>query len=817
MRDKILSSIPDKLPLLLSKNDVLLPTASMRIPVNSSQNINMVKSRLLGRNALSNAVIGVISRKDNMDFQAADEGSVIGTAALVVHVAATNWPQHQFTVVVSGLCRFKLEKIIMDDPYPVGIVRILEPESDEEIHVDSELTVLIEEFRSSVARLLDILDSSMPTVARVKKWINSVPISSLCDLCVNAVSTSFSEKLDILNALDIKKRFQLTLPLIERQLERIEMMENLKKDPNTCSTIKINYIPNVISLNKIKNERNGALDDITELQEKVEKAKLPAYAHDVVIKDMERLKKMGPFSPEYSVIRSYIELVVELPWSVSSSETIDVKKARKDLDEDHYAMIKVKERVLGYLAVRQLKNNLRGPILCFVGPPGVGKTSIGRSIARTLGREFHRICLGGVHNQAEIRGHRRTYIGAMPGRIIQALKTVGTNNPVILLDEIDKVSSFSVHGDPAAALLEVLDPEQNSNFVDHYVNLPFDLSKVMFIATANDTKTIPAPLLDRMEVIRVSGYTQDEKQYIAERHLLPKQLKEHGLDNGHMKVPMNTLRKMINLYTQEAGVRTLERKIGALCRAVAVKIAEHHSSEQQVLDGHLLTLPIEVDEQMLEDILGPPVYDETAISSRIGTPGVAVGLAWTPHGGSIMVVEASKITGGTGKLVLTGHLGKVMKESAQLALNWVRTAAYQYNLIDEGEDLLNEVDIHIHFPEGAVGKEGPSAGVTTATALLSLFAGIPVARDVALTGEITLLGVVLPVGGVKEKVLAAYQAGLMRVILPKRSRKDLVNVPDTIKNEMTFVFVSHMDEVINAAFDGALATSTAQSPLQSKL
>ncbi|KAM6973466.1 lon protease homolog 2, peroxisomal [Aplochiton taeniatus] len=476
-------------------------------------------------------------------------------------------------------------------------------------------------------------------------------------------------------------------------------------------------------------------------------------------------------------------------------------------------MDKLKRRVMEYLAVRQLKSTLKGPILCFVGPPGVGKTSVGRSIARTLGREFHRIALGGVCDQSDIRGHRRTYVGSMPGRIINGLKTLGVNNPVFLLDEVDKLGK-SLQGDPAAALLEVLDPEQNHSFTDHYLNVAFDLSQVLFIATANSTATIPPALLDRMEVIQVPGYTQEEKMEIAHRHLIPHQLEQHGLTPQQLQIPQDSTKEMISRYTREAGVRSLERQIGAVCRAVAVKVAEGQKlpkpeesdgSTQGTEQGDMAVppkMPIVIDDIALKDILGPTLY-EMEVFERLTLPGVALGLAWTPLGGEIMFVEASRMEG-EGQLTLTGQLGDVMKESAQLAISWLRSNAKTYNLTNlvGGPNPLERTDIHLHFPAGAVTKDGPSAGVTMVTCLASLFSGRLVRSDVAMTGEITLRGLVLPVGGIKDKVLAAHRAGVKCVIIPKRNEKDLEDIPANVCAELDFLTASNLEEVLNAAFDG---------------
>ena len=534
--------------------------------------------------------------------------------------------------------------------------------------------------------------------------------------------------------------------------------------------------------------------------------------------------------PEYPMLRHYLELIAELPWSTSSQDHIEIAKARADLDSDHHALSTVKRRILEYLAVRKLNPGLRGPILCFVGPPGVGKTSIGKSIAKTLGREFQRISLGGVSDQSDIRGHRRTYIGSMPGRIIQGLKAAGTNNPVFLLDEIDKMT-VGIHGDPAAALLEVLDPEQNANFVDHYLNVPFDLSQVLFIATANSLATLSRPLLDRMEIISLAGYSQEDKLPIASSHLLPRQMAEHGIPVARLHVPDTSLKFIISRYTREAGVRSLERQLATLCRAVAVKLADEgtedgdrgnkvpltnmNMDEEQTEDARALAekqseLPLVITEEFIQTVLGEPRYDEE-LSGRLGVSGVALGLAWTAVGGETMVVEASRMPtsrrsdngcegGSGGQLRLTGQLGGVMQESAALALSWIRCNAAKLGL--DGAELLAQQEIHLHFPAGAVSKDGPSAGVTIVTALVSLLTERPIRQDLAMTGEITLRGLVLPVGGVRDKVLAAHRVGLTTVILPRKNLKDLKEVPLSVVGAMSVVGVDTLEEVLQAAFPG---------------
>jgi ATP-dependent Lon protease len=492
---------------------------------------------------------------------------------------------------------------------------------------------------------------------------------------------------------------------------------------------------------------------------------------------------MQPSSAEYTVTRTYLEWLVELPWSISTDDHIELGEVRKCLDEDHYDLDKVKKRIVEYMAVRKLKNDKKGPILCLAGPPGVGKTSLGRSVARAIGRKFGRISLGGVRDEAEIRGHRRTYVGSLPGRIIQGIKKAGTNNPVFVLDEIDKLG-HDFRGDPASALLEVLDPEQNNTFSDHYLEVTFDLSKVLFIATANQLDPIPWALRDRLEIIELPGYTRQEKKMIARKFLVPKQLDDHGLTNDRCEITDDAIFEVVDSYTREAGVRNLEREIGSVCRAVAVKVAEGQAKDHEVISA-----------AVVEEVLGPKRF-VSEVAERVGEPGVATGLAWTAVGGDILFIEATKMPG-KGKLTLTGQLGDVMKESVTAALSFVRGRAAALGL-DPG-NFLENVDLHVHVPAGAVPKDGPSAGVTMYTALVSLLTGVPVRPDVAMTGEITLRGNVLQIGGLKEKLLAAHRAGIKRVIIPDRNTKDLVDVPDEVKSEMEIISVKRMDEVLGLA------------------
>jgi ATP-dependent Lon protease len=598
------------------------------------------------------------------------------------------------------------------------------------------------------------------------------------------VDLSAEERASLLVEVDVAERLRRLLVLLQRKVELIKVKQKI--DTQVREEFSKHQREAVLrqKLKAIQDEL-GEGDDGTDLDSFEEKIKASGMAEDtakVARKQLERLRQMAPSSAEYTVQRTYLEWLVELPWSKATTDTLDLDQARKVLDADHYDLQKVKKRVLEYLAVRKLAPAKKGPILCLVGPPGVGKTSLGKSVARSLSREFIRASLGGVRDEAEIRGHRRTYIGALPGRIIQSMRRVGTRNPVFMLDEIDKLGA-DFRGDPAAALLEVLDPEQNNAFSDHYLEVNFDLSGVIFIATANTLETIPAALLDRMEVLEIPGYTREEKLEIAKRHLVPKQITEHGLDERQISFDEESLTTIIEQYTREAGVRNLEREVANVIRGVAVKVAEN------------LPYQPKLDPAQIADFLGPQKYF-SEVAERTEVPGVATGLAWMPTGGDILFIEASQMPG-KGNLILTGHLGDVMKESARAALSWVRTHVEEFNLNPDFEKL----DVHLHVPAGAVSKDGPSAGVAMIVALVSLFTGRRVRGDVAMTGEITLRGSVLAVGGIKEKVLAAHRAGIKRVVLPDRNRKDMVDIPESVRKDMELVFVKRIQEALELTLE----------------
>ncbi|XP_071973262.1 lon protease homolog 2, peroxisomal [Engystomops pustulosus] len=848
--------IPRRLPLLLTQDGVLLPGSSMRCSVDTPGNMELVRSRLLRGTSLKSTIIGVIpnTRDPATDNEELPAMHRIGTAALVVQVVGSNWPKPHYTLLVTGLCRFQILEVLKERPYPIAVVEQLDrlEELSDKTEFKEALGELTEQFYKYAVQLVDMLDNSVPAVAKLKKLLNNLPKELLPDVLTSIIRTTNEEKLQILDAVGLEERYKVTIPLLLRQIEGLKLLHKTRNP-------KIDDEKRIVAIRPLRKLGGGSgkpfslesaedddedSDDIISLEKKIKSCSMPEPAMKVCVKELKRLKKMPQSMPEYALTRNYLELMSELPWNKSTTDRLDIRAARILLDNDHYAMAKLKKRVLEYLAVRQLKNNLKGPILCFVGPPGVGKTSVGRSIAKTLGREFHRIALGGVCDQSDIRGHRRTYVGSMPGRIINGLKIVGANNPVFLLDEVDKLGK-SLQGDPAAALLEVLDPEQNHSFTDHYLNVAFDLSQVLFIATANTTATIPAALLDRMEVLEVPGYSQEEKLEIAHRHLIAKQLAQHGLTPEQIQIPPETTLEIITRYTREAGVRSLDRRLGAVCRAVAVKVAEgqnrHGKSEtpdvtsaeerkahptedsraQDVSGPADLSLPPEmpilIDHLALKDILGAHMY-EIEVFERLNQPGVAIGLAWTPLGGEIMFVEASRMDG-EGQLTLTGQLGDVMKESAHLAISWLRSNAKKYNLTNAlgSFDLLDSTDIHLHFPAGAVTKDGPSAGVAIVTCLASLFSGRLVCSDVAMTGEITLRGLVLPVGGIKDKVLAAHRAKLKRVIIPLRNKKDLEEIPLHVRRDLTFIFAESLEDVLNAAFNGGFLQKRGQEIINSKL
>ena len=687
-------------------------------------------------------------------------------------------PNGTIRVLVEGIVRAKIIDFVDNPHFYEVIVRELPETYPQEPEIDALMRSVLKQFESYISLSKKITPETLAAVSDIEEP------GRLADVICSHLPLKLKDKQEILEIVDVRQRLEHLLKLLNNEQEVLELErkigQRVKKQME--KTQKEYYLREQMkAIQKELGEKEGRGLEIEELRSQLKEAQLPEKVHEKVEKEIDRLERTPAASAESSVIRNYIDWLFGLPWNHATEDDLDLKKAEAVLNEDHYGLDKPKERVLEYLAVQQLVKKLKGPILCFVGPPGVGKTSIARSIARSLGRNFVRISLGGVRDEAEIRGHRRTYVGAMPGRIIQGIKNAGSNNPVMLLDEIDKMAA-DFRGDPAAALLEVLDPEQNNAFSDHYIEVPFDLSKVMFITTANAVHNIPRPLLDRMEVLYIPGYTELEKLQIAKRYLLPKQMKEHGLDAEMLSVDEEALMKVIREYTREAGVRNLEQQIAAICRKTAKRIVAKETES------------IEVTADKLADYLGPVKF-RYGLAEEEDQIGAATGLAWTEVGGDTLVIEVS-IVPGKGKLTLTGKLGDVMKESAQAAFSYTRSRAHELRI---DADFHEKNDIHIHIPEGAIPKDGPSAGITIATALISALTNIPVRRDVAMTGEITLRGRVLPIGGLKEKSLAAHRAGVKTVILPKENEKDLEEIPESVRDDMEFITVSHMDEVLDHA------------------
>ena len=759
----------EELPILPIKGTVLFPETIIPILVGKEGSLELVKEAYSG-----DGIIGICALK----HQDADPITVpdiynFGTRAKIVKTV--NLPDGNMNVILRGLNRIQVLEFVTNTPYFKA--RIID--TSETDLKDAEIHAMEENLKNQAIRAIKLI----PTIPdEISVMISSIDRPGyLADLIASNLNVSVAEKQEILEALSIKDRLQKVTVLVNQKIEILELGNKIQSQVKgeIDKTQREYYLRE--QLKAIQREL-GDKDDKTaeseELKERLEKKPLPDEVRKVAEKELDRLSKIPPQAAEYIVSRTYVDWILELPWMEGTDDNLDISEASEVLEQDHYDLEKVKKRILEYLAVRKLKEDMKGPILCFVGPPGVGKTSLGRSIARAMGRKFVRMSLGGIRDEAEIRGHRRTYVGALPGRILQGIKKAQSNNPIFMLDEIDKLG-MDFRGDPSSALLEVLDPEQNFSFSDHYLEVPFDLSKVMFIATANILEPIPPALKDRMEVLELPGYTEEEKIHISNKFLIPKQIEEHGLKNTQIKIKKEALQEIITSYTREAGVRNVEREIATICRGVA----------KEVVEGR--TEPAVIAKKEISQYLGPIKFF-SEIAERTTEPGVAVGLAWTPVGGDIIFVEAAKMKG-KNTLTLTGKLGEVMKESAQAALGFVRSNSAELGI---DEDIFEKLDIHIHVPAGAIPKDGPSAGVTILTALTSLLTGVTVNPRIAMTGEITLRGTVMPVGGIKEKVLAALRAGIKETILPEKNKKDLEDIPDHVKEQMTFHFVSSMAEVL---------------------
>ncbi|KAL8112593.1 lon protease homolog 2, peroxisomal-like isoform X2 [Apium graveolens] len=865
--------LPGRLGILPFRNKVLLPGAIIRIRCTSPTSVKLVEQELWQKE--DKGLIGILPVRDAADAMsvgsgldlgdrnsktqvgASDSHKIVGksqqeviqwhtrgVAARALHLSrGVEKPSGRVTyvVVLEGLCRFSVQEISTRGTYYTARVSPLDmtrPEM-ELVEQDPDFTALSLQFKATAMELISVLEQKQKTGGRTKVLLETVPVHKLADIFVASFEISFEEQLSMLDSVDVKVRLSKATELVNRHLQSIRVAEKItQKVEGQLSKSQKEYLlrQQMRAIKEELGDNDDDEDDVSALERKMQSAGMPANIWKHAQRELRRLKKMQPQQPGYNNSRVYLELLADLPWQTASEEhELDLKAAKERLDSDHYGLVKVKQRIIEYLAVRKLKPDARGAVLCFVGPPGVGKTSLASSIAAALGRKFVRISLGGVKDEADIRGHRRTYVGSMPGRLIDGLKKVAVCNPVMLLDEIDKTGS-DVRGDPASALLEVLDPEQNKTFNDHYLNVPYDLSKVIFVATANKAQPIPPPLLDRMEVIELPGYTPEEKLRIAKRHLIPRVLDQHGLSSDFLQIPEVMVKLIIERYTREAGVRNLERNLASLARAAAVRVAdqEHllplskdvHQLSSPLLESRLgdsaevemevipmgdnhemssdfrVNSPLIVDESMLEKVLGPPRFDDKETGERVAAPGISVGLVWTAFGGEVQFVEATSMAG-KGDLHLTGQLGDVIKESAQIALTWVRSRATELKFAAAKEtNLLEGRDVHIHFPAGAIPKDGPSAGVTLVTALVSLFSQTKVRSDTAMTGEMTLRGLVLPVGGVKDKVLAAHRYGIKRVLLPERNLKDLVDVPSAVLASMEILPAKRMEDVLEHAFEG---------------
>ncbi|MEW6750085.1 MAG: endopeptidase La [Candidatus Latescibacterota bacterium] len=768
------------------RSSVVYPYMPQQLTASRQTSIRATETAMEGDH-----LIGVFAQTDPEADEPGEDGlHPLGSVARIHRL--WRMPDGSVRLIVQGLARLRLLRLVQTEPYLRATVERLEEHFDpQSMALQAMVRTVQHQFQSIVKLVPNLTDELQVVVANIDHP------GRLSDFVASNLDLQLAEHQKLLAELDVERRLAYLTELLARELEilevgnriQVQVQEKLGKSQREY------YLRE--QLRQIQKELSGAdpqAAEVEDLRRRLQQAQLPEEARQEAERELGRLEQIPTASPEHSVVRTYLDWMLALPWSVSTEDHLDVGEAARILDEDHYGLDKVKERILEYLAVRALRRKLRGPIVCFVGPPGVGKTSLGRSIARALGRRFVRISLGGVHDEAEIRGHRRTYVGALPGRILQGLRKAGTNNPVFMLDEIDKVGA-DFRGDPAAALLEVLDPEQNFSFSDHYLDVAFDLSRVMFITTANLTAPIPGPLRDRMEEITLSGYTPAEKMQIARRHLLPRQLAEHGLSASHLQLTDEALKRLIGEYTHEAGLRNLERELGAISRKAARRFVEGRRRRLRVCG------------KQVEELLGPPPYFQE-VAERRGEVGVATGLAATAVGGEILFVEAARMPGKK-QLLLTGQLGEVMKESAQASLSYLRARAEALGIDPE---VLDKSDIHLHVPAGATPKEGPSAGIALTTALASLLTGRPVRAGLAMTGEITLRGRVLPVGGIRDKVMAAQRAGVQTVILPRRNQRDLEEVPPAIRQELRFELVDEVDRVLELALEPPPAPEPSPAP-----
>ena len=759
------TTLPSELPVVPLRETVVLPMTVAPLGVGRALSIEAINRALAG-----DRMVLLLLQRGEADEPSADDLHRVGTVAIIRQMAKAPTGMR---VLVEGIVRARAEFLQNDRGFLRALLKPLPESAQHSIDIDAR-----------VRRLQELVDKALSLATGLSPDIKTLVMSiddplRIVYLLASLLDMKAEDKQRLLEENDVAVKLDAVSMVLSREIEVLELKGKIESTAEKeMSDAQRQYVLRQ-QLKAIQTELGEGEGESAELRKRIAEAALPDPVAAIANREVDRLERMTPASPEYQMIRTYLEWILDVPWDKPTEDRLDPIEARKVLDEDHYDLDKVKERIVEYLAVRKLKGDLKGPILCFVGPPGVGKTSLGQSIARSMNRKFVRISLGGVRDEAEIRGHRRTYIGSMPGRLVQALKSAGSSNPVLMLDEIDKVS-VGVQGDPAAALLEVLDPAQNHSFRDHYLEIPIDLSKVLFIATANQLGTIHPALLDRMEIITLSGYTEDEKVHIAKMYLIPRQLDEHGLKPQQLEITESALRRIINEYTREAGVRSLERQIGTVARKVAARVATDalHTAV--------------VDAPQIPDYLGPPRFRSEA-AFRTSRPGVATGVAWTETGGDVLFIEAVLLPGGNGHMTLTGQLGNVMQESARAALSHVRQQA---DLLGISPETLTKKDLHIHVPAGAIPKDGPSAGVTMATAIVSAARGESVRPDVAMTGEITLSGLVLPVGGIREKALAARRYGIKTFVLPEMNEQDLVELPAEVRKEMTFVPARTFEDVL---------------------
>ena len=777
--------VPSTLPVLPLKETVVFPQSMTPLAIGQERSIKLVDDVVSGDRMLALVTV----KNEEAEIPGWDDLYDVGTAAIVHKLIRV--PDGTLRILVQGVRRIRLKRRISDDLYLIGDFA----EVPDEIEESKELEALTRNVQNLFGRIIAAVPY-LPEELQIAAANVDDP-SALSHLVASTMRLKTEEKQALLETANVEERLRTISAILSRELEVIELGSKIQSQVQSeMEKGQREYFlrQQLKAIQEELGEGDAEQAEVNELRSRLEELDLPEEVRKAAERELSRLEKLPPAAAEYGVIRTYLDWILTLPWTATTEDHLDLDEARRILDEDHFDLEKVKDRIIEYLAVSKLKGDVSGPILCFVGPPGVGKTSLGQSIARTLGRRFVRISVGGVRDEAEIRGHRRTYIGAMPGTIIRALRDAESKNPVFLIDEIDKMGA-DWRGDPSSAMLEVLDPEQNSTFRDHYLDLPFDLSKVLFICTANQLETIPGPLLDRMDVIQISGYTEDEKVEIAKRYLLPKQMEANGLQEGQVEMGDDVIRLVIREYTREAGLRNLERRIGDLLRKAATRIAR--GEVEQVL----------IDEPAVRESLGPRRFAGEA-RKRTSDPGVATGLAVTQVGGDVLFIEATAYPG-KGRLQITGQLGEVMQESAQAALSWVRSHAEELGI---DPNWFNEHDVHIHVPAGAVPKDGPSAGVAMATAIVSLVSGRTVSADVGMTGEVTLTGQVLQIGGVREKVLAAQRAGLKRVILPRENEADLSELPQETRDELDFVLADNVREVLDAALDGGVSARPRPAP-----